>query len=193
MVCGEGDGAELVGGAAEATELVAQGGFIERSFLGELEDLAGTDASLHLGAVAEMGGRGGKVERGVNGAAGVDVELPLFTYGDVTFEALAEGFVEGWVVGFENASAEGDGAHVEFAVLELDPEIAHDVEASTLFCIGVGCIFKDDTVSGFEGDAELVKLNGVARGLKDGADEGAAFFAEASTDEFLVIDAVHPA
>ena len=39
----------------------------------------------------------------------------------------------------------------------------------------------------------MVELDGVAGCLGDGADEEAAFFGVAGGDEFLVIDAVHPA
>ncbi len=189
----EGDGAEVVGGAAEAAELVAEGGFVEGAFLSELEGLGGGDGGGSGLAVAEVGGGGLEREGCVFGAGGGDVELPLFAHGDVAFEGLAEGFVEGGVVSFEDAGAGGEGAHVELAALEFDPVILDDVEAAALFAVGVGGVFEDDAVAGFEGDDKLVELDGIAGELGDGADVGAAFFAEAGGDEFLVIDAVHPA
>lgn len=158
----EGNGSEVVGGAAEASELVAEGGFVEGSFLRELEGLGGGDSGGLDLAVAEVGGRGGEGEGLVFTAGGADVELPLFADGDVAFEALAEGFVEGGVVGFEDAGTGGEEVHVELAALELDPAVLDDVEAAALFGVGVGGVFEDDAVAGFEGDGELVELDGVA-------------------------------
>ena len=84
----EGDGAELVGCASEAAELVAKRGFVERTFLGKLKGDAGTHGDTLGAAVEEMGGGSAHGESRVFTAGGGDIEPPLLANGDVAFKGL---------------------------------------------------------------------------------------------------------
>ena len=109
--------------------------------------------------------------------------------------AALERGIESRIIGLPDAVTFFEFREVDLAVLQKNPRPAHFVDATALFMVGVASGVEDDAIAVFQGGVPAIRLelDPVGPDLTDATDVGAAFFAEAGVNEFLIVDAIQPA